>query len=153
MIDLVIDDEEWTRVLPAPEELARRCHAAAAQLEPGLDGEIALLLTDDRAMQALNKRFRSKDAPTNVLSFPSGGDKEFIGDIALARETCEQEAVQRNIAIADHAAHLIVHGMLHLIGYDHQADAQANAMEHREAEILACVGISDPYTEELEKTT
>jgi len=150
MIELIIDDEDWSHALSAPEALARRCYEAAVTLEPDLEGEIALMLTSDSEMQALNKRFRSKDTPTNVLSFPSGDKNDFLGDIALARETCAQEAALREISIADHAAHLIVHGMLHLIGYDHQIESDAGPMERRETEILALLGVKDPYADELE---
>ena len=150
MIELRIEDENWRRILPTPEALARCCYEGAVALEPDLKGEIALLLTSDSEMQLLNKRFRSKDMPTNVLSFPSGEGNDFLGDIALARETCEREASLREISISDHAAHLIVHGMLHLIGYDHQSDGEAAAMERREAEILALLGVKDPYAGELE---
>jgi len=150
MIELRIDDEDWSHTLPAPEALARRCYEAAVKLEPDLEGEIALMLTGDSEMQALNKRFRSKDMSTNVLSFPSGEENDFLGDIALARETCVREAALKEISISDHAAHLIVHGMLHLIGYDHQIEGDAEAMERREAEILARLGIKDPYADELE---
>jgi len=150
MIELRIDDEDWSHTLPAPEALARRCYEAAVKLEPDLEDEIALMLTGDSEMQALNKRFRSKDMSTNVLSFPSGEENDFLGDIALARETCVREAALKEISISDHVAHLIVHGMLHLIGYDHQIEGDAEAMERREAEILARLGIKDPYADELE---
>jgi len=149
MIEVVIEDEDWTEVLGAAEELATRCHAAALRFEPSLDGEIALLLTDDANMRALNNRFRGKDKPTNVLSFPGGGD-EFIGDIALAREACVDEAKEKGIALHDHAAHLIIHGMLHLVGYDHETDDEAETMERREAEILGSLGITDPNADRAE---
>ena len=147
MIDLIIEDEAWETAAPGLEAIARACQAAALRLEPRLDGEIALLVTSDEAMCALNNRFRGKDAPTNVLSFPSDGPEGFLGDIALARETCAREAADKGIALGDHAAHLIVHGMLHLIGYDHQEPGEADEMERRESEILASMGIADPYAD------
>jgi probable rRNA maturation factor len=96
-------------------------------------------------MQALNLKWRGKDAPTNVLSFPSGEEQGHLGDVVLAYETVEGEAEQQNIAIADHAAHLVVHGMLHLLGYDHEQEDDAVKMETLETEILATLGIADPY--------
>lgn len=147
MIDLLIEDDAWTGALPSAEALAQACQDAACRLEPRLEGEIALLLTDDEAVQAMNLRFRDKDAPTNVLSFPADGPDGFLGDIALARETCAREAAEKRISLRDHAAHLIVHGMLHLIGYDHETDGEADAMERRETEILGQLGVADPYVD------
>lgn len=153
MIEVIIEDDQWTDALPAAEKLAQDAHAAAVALEPRLDGEIALLLTDDEGLRAMNLRFRGKDAPTNVLSFPAEGEDGFIGDIALARETCAREAAEKQLPLRDHAAHLIVHGMLHLIGYDHETDGEADAMERREAAILAGLGIADPYADAVETDT
>ena len=145
MIETVIEDDGWNDILPLAEALAAECRNAAAAAEPALAREIALLLCDDAAMRALNARFRGKDQPTNVLSFPSGEETGFLGDIALARETCVREAAEKSISLRDHAAHLIIHGMLHLIGYDHETDEDASVMERRECEILASLGIADPY--------
>lgn len=153
MIDLVIDDEKWTRAIPEMDALAQACQKAAIDMERDLDGEIALLAADDEALRALNERFRGKNTPTNVLSFPSEGPPGFLGDIALARETCVREATEKGVSLRDHAAHLIVHGMLHLIGYDHHEAVEAAAMERREAEILASLGISDPYEDAAEAVT
>lgn len=148
-IETVIEDDGWRRALPDVEALALECQRKAAAIEPALAREIALLLCDDAAIQALNKRFRAKDAPTNVLSFPSddeGGPLgEPLGDIALARETCMRQAEEKAIALRDHAAHLIIHGMLHLIGYDHIDDDDAARMEAREVEILDQMGIANPH--------
>jgi probable rRNA maturation factor len=155
MIDVVIEDEDWPAA--ALEALAARCYDAAVAFEPALAGEIALLLTDDAALRALNAKYRGKDAPTNVLAFPGEGENNdtqngggFVGDIALARETCVSEAKDKHIALQDHAAHLIIHAMLHLVGYDHQADDEAEAMERRETEILDRLGIADPYGAAME---
>jgi probable rRNA maturation factor len=145
MIETIIEDAGWAKVLPEAETLAETCRGAAAALEPALAREIALLLCDDAAMTDLNGRFRGKPSPTNVLSFPSGEEEGFLGDIALARETCVREAAEKAIPLRDHAAHLIIHGMLHLIGYDHEAEDEAVLMERRETEILARLGIADPY--------
>lgn len=151
MIDVIIEDEAWKTAAPGLEALARKCQAAAIRLEPRLDGEIALLATSDEAIRILNNRFRGKNVPTNVLSFPSDGPEGFLGDIALARETCVREAKNKGIALSDHAAHLIVHGMLHLIGYDHQEPGDADDMERRETEILASMRIADPYADAGER--
>jgi probable rRNA maturation factor len=150
MIDVVIEDEAWQAT--ALEALAARCYDAALAFEPSLAGEIALLLTDDASLRALNAKYRGKDAPTNVLAFPGDDEKSggFVGDIALARETCVREAKDKHIALQDHAAHLIIHAMLHLVGYDHQADDEAEAMERRETEILNHLGIADPYGAAME---
>ena len=151
LIETVVEDEAWTRLLPDAAALAEACRNAAARLEPALQGEIALLLTDDERMRALNARFRDKDRPTNVLAFPAGGDGGFLGDIALARETCAAEAAEKGVALRDHAAHLITHGVLHLIGYDHQTEEQAAVMERREAAVLKSLGIADPYADAVER--
>lgn len=148
MIETIIEDEGWTAVLPAAPALAEECCQAAMALEPALAREIALLLCDDAAMTDLNTRFRGKDSATNVLSFPSGEGQGFLGDIALARETCIAEAAEKGISLRDHAAHLIIHGMLHLIGYDHEAEDEAVIMERRESDILRDMGIADPYGDE-----
>ncbi len=151
VIDVIIEDEAWKEALPDAGALAAACLEAAAASDPAAAGEVALLMTGDAAMQDLNSRFRGKDAPTNVLSFPADGVAGFLGDIALARETCIREAAERNISLRNHAAHLIVHGILHLIGYDHQSDAEADAMESRETEILGAMGAPDPYATAVER--
>lgn len=145
-VETIIDEDVWRRELPQAEALANRVFAAARALEPRLQGEAALLLTDDAAVRALNARFRGKDRPTNVLSFPSGEPAPgFLGDIALAYETCEAEAREKGVPLADHAAHLIAHGLLHLVGHDHIDDAEAGVMERLEARILDALGVSNPY--------
>lgn len=148
MIEAVIEDDGWSRALPEAAALASECQSHAAAVEPGTAREIALLFCNDAAIADLNKRFRGKAGPTNVLSFPSGEPEGFLGDIALARETCEREAAEKGLPLRDHAAHLIIHGMLHLIGYDHETDNDAAVMERRETEILLAMGIADPYESE-----
>ena len=145
MIEAVIEDEGWTAILPDAAALAEDCQRHAAAFEASIGREIALLFCDDAAMANLNSRFRDKDGATNVLSFPSGEDEGFLGDIALARETCAAEAAEKEISLRDHAAHLIIHGMLHLIGYDHETEDEAVEMERRETEILSAMGVADPY--------
>jgi len=122
---------------------------AAAAEEEGVSGSVSLLLGDDASIAALNQQFRGKNGPTNVLSFPPAltgeGLGDFLGDIALAAETIVEEANFQGKRFENHAAHLAVHGFLHLLGYDHDDPAEADAMEARERAILAVVGIEDPY--------
>lgn len=143
--DVIIDDERWRDALGDAEALAARCRAAAMAFDPRLGEGAALLLADDATLKDLNARFRNIDKPTNVLSFPSGGGKDFLGDIAIAFDTCEREAKAQGIAFRDHVTHLIVHGLLHLAGYDHEADEEAERMESLETDILARLGVADPY--------
>ncbi len=142
------------------EILAERAAMAAAQVapelaHPRLSGSV--LFTSDKDVHALNAEWRGKDKPTNVLSFPMlerdelldlapEGPPEMLGDIALAHETCAREAQEKGIPVADHAVHLIVHGLLHLAGYDHEiSDEDADAMEALETKALAVLGLADPY--------
>lgn len=119
---------------------------AAAAAAEGAGGAVSLLLGDDAAVAALNQQFRGKAGPTNVLSFPPGeGAHGFLGDIALAAETIVEEAQFQGKRFENHAAHLAVHGFLHLLGYDHMNDADAEKMEARERAILLSIGIEDPY--------
>jgi probable rRNA maturation factor len=150
-IETIIESESWTQALPDAESLAVRVFGAARAREPRLAGGAALLLADDETLRDLNRRFRGKDAPTNVLSFPSGaGDDAFLGDIALAYETCAREAREKGLPFAAHAAHLIAHGLLHLVGYDHEDEREATRMERLETEILAAIGAPNPYEAEEE---
>ena len=130
------------------EEALSKALAAAAAAERKT-GEVSLLLGDDASIAALNQQFRGKAGPTNVLSFPPGaggeGQGRFLGDIALAAETVAEEAEFQGKSFANHASHLVVHGFLHLLGYDHMNPEDAEAMEARERAILATLGIEDPY--------
>lgn len=123
---------------------ARRVLRAAAAAE-GAKGGISVLLADDAALRALNRDWRGKDQPTNVLSFPAPAGRDALGDIALAAETVAAEAAAQAKPFAAHMAHLLTHGLLHLLGYDHEADAEAELMESRERAILAALGLPDPY--------
>lgn len=155
LVDLVVEDSRWEAAgLAALAEQAGRAALAAAGRDPDLH-EIALLACDDARIAALNGEFRGKPVPTNVLSWPAFGavvpepeqdEPIFLGDLALGYDTCAREAEEAGIALADHAAHLVVHGILHLIGHDHGDDAEAEAMEALEARVLARLGIADPYS-------
>jgi probable rRNA maturation factor len=165
MIDVAVQIEtpwpagEW-------EQLARSAIAAALATTPcaGLASgpalvEVSVRLTSDAEVHQLNRQYRGKDKPTNVLSFPmiqpdllaavtenSDDGEVLLGDIVLAHGVCAAEAAEKGVALADHAAHLIVHGLLHLLGYDHQGTAEAEAMESLEKEAMAALGLHDPYT-------
>ena len=159
-MQLEIDIEGWPQGDWA--DLAERASLATAQVAEELGNPrllASLLFTNDSRVHELNREWRSKDKPTNVLSFPmleradlihldpDEGPPEMLGDIALAHETCAREASEKSISLADHAAHLIVHGLLHLAGYDHDtSEADADAMERLEANALAILGIANPYT-------
>lgn len=148
---------------PSPpdwEELTARAAAALSQTVPELANprlSVSILFADDAEVHALNAEWRGKDKPTNVLSFPMlereellalgpDGPPELLGDIALALETCTREAVDKGIGLEHHATHLIVHGLLHLAGYDHETSPEdARAMERLEIKALALLAIADPY--------
>lgn len=142
------------------EALAGRAAEAASQVAPELAHlrlVASLMFADDGEVHALNREWRDKDKPTNVLSFPMlepsdlvdlapSGPPAMLGDIALALETCSREAGEKGVSIQDHASHLIVHGLLHLAGYDHEtSETEAEAMEALETKALALIGIADPY--------
>ncbi len=151
-LDIGIDGGTWDAE-PALdlETLVGRVVAMAAQAVPeGLpDGEAAVLFTDDAQMRAINKRFRDKDKATNVLAFPAppapAGVPQPLGDILLAHETVVEEAREQKKPLDHHVSHLVTHGLLHLLGYDHQTDEDAAVMEGLETRILAGLGIPDPY--------
>jgi len=145
-VDVVLLDAAWAKALPGVERLIRRAARAALGAKAR---SLTVALSDDRRVQALNKRDRKKDKPTNVLSYPSG-HKSFLGDIVLARQTVWREAREQKKTPADHVAHLVVHGTLHLLGYDHETtDTDAERMEALERRILKKIGIADPYLEHL----
>ncbi|HEX2257456.1 MAG TPA: rRNA maturation RNase YbeY [Afifellaceae bacterium] len=144
-IDVIVEAGAW----PDPsaiEALAARAIAAAAQAASrSLAGqEVSIVLTDDAAIQRLNARWRGRDLPTNVLSFPQSGGP-LLGDIVLACETVAKEAAIARRPLDHHIAHLVVHGCLHLLGYDHDADAEAERMEDLERAALSAIGVPDPY--------
>lgn len=146
MIDVEIESETWTRALPDAEALVRQAAEAVLAYEHLSDRNLVVLLTDDTAVQALNARFRGKDQPTNVLSFPTPPNPEqHLGDIALAHETCAREAAEQKKPLAHHLQHLVAHGVLHLLGYDHLNEEEAAEMEGLERVVLAGLGVPDPY--------
>ncbi|WP_428670940.1 rRNA maturation RNase YbeY [Reyranella sp.] len=143
-VEVVLLDAAWVKALPGVERLVRKAARAALGVRVR---SLTVALSDDRRVQALNKRDRKKDKPTNVLSYPSG-EKTFLGDIVLARQTVLREARAQKKSPADHLAHLVVHGTLHLLGHDHEtSDTDADRMEALERRILRKLGISDPYLE------
>lgn len=158
LVEPLIEDPRWEAdVVPALAERAARAALVAVGRDPDLH-ELGLLLCNDAKMAELNGQFRGKAQPTNVLSWPSfygdmpeppgnpGEGPLFIGDLALGYETCVREADAAEITLADHAAHLVVHGVLHLVGFDHEDDVEAGRMEELETKILASMGVANPYS-------
>jgi len=149
-LDFVVDDDRWT----AADGLADRAEAAAtaalARIAAPRPGVIVVMLTNDDTVHALNQRFRDKDKPTNVLSFPAPESEAYPGDVALAYETCAREAEAAGKSLADHGVHLVLHGVLHLNGYDHEEEGEAAEMEALESAILTGLGITDPYLAGME---
>ena len=149
-IEIGRSGEGWTGALPDAEAIARRAADAAWKAAGSGTAELSILLSDDAEVRILNRDYRAKDRPTNVLSFPAGdegaaGRPRLLGDVVLALETIEREAAAQSKPLADHLSHLTVHGVLHLLGHDHQTETQATAMEALETEILRGLGIADPY--------
>lgn len=156
-IAVSVECPAWAEALA---DAGDRCrHAAAAALGAAGDlpetvVELSVVLADDDMVRALNRDWRGKDSPTNVLSFAALDDEDaplpegaplLLGDVILAYQTCAAEAVEQGKPLADHMAHLVVHGVLHLLGWDHEDDEEAEEMEAMEISILAALGISDPY--------
>ncbi|MET0924792.1 MAG: rRNA maturation RNase YbeY [Xanthobacteraceae bacterium] len=148
-VDIVVESPLW-KAQRGADAMLRRALAAAAALVPS-DGELAVVLTDDAAIRALNRDWRGKDAATNVLSFPAKEARpdrrapRLLGDIVIAYETVAREAAAEGKPFIHHLAHLAVHGFLHLVGYDHEANEDADAMEGLEIAILARLEVPDPY--------
>jgi probable rRNA maturation factor len=151
--DILVSAPCWQQEANCEVVVRRAIDAAAAAVSAG-DGEIAVMLTDDAGIRTLNRDWRGIDKATNVLSFPApqpagrgnaAGQPRALGDIAIAFETTRREAEAEHKPFADHLSHLTVHGFLHLVGYDHETDDEAEAMEGLERDILARLGIPDPY--------
>jgi len=167
MLDIAIDaDPEWDSSARLESLVRSAAEAAVAESDfPQLatserSVEISVLLASDEEARTLNARWRGKDRPTNVLSFPQAetcelesladdGPELILGDVVLAHGVCAREAQERGLPLNDHAAHLVVHGTLHLLGYDHCGEESARDMESREIRALARLGISDPYEGEI----
>jgi probable rRNA maturation factor len=163
MIEIAVDaDGEWDSSISWAPLARKAAEAAVAEsaypdlAESERPVEISVTLTGDEQVRALNAKWRGKDKPTNVLSFPMADELDFtrasiaerellLGDIILARGVCAREAAEQNVSIEQHAAHLLVHGTLHLLGYDHQDDAGAADMEEREVRALGRLGFANPY--------
>jgi len=143
-VDLIVEEAGWNAV-PDLEALCERAFAAGASVEPA-EGVVSLLLADDATLHALNRDFRDKDKPTDVLSFPAHEmDRPLLGDIAVALGVSARDAETQGISLADHLTHLLVHGYLHLLGHDHEAEDEAAIMEALEIKALASLGIPNPY--------
>ena len=143
MIEVEIEDEAWIAALPDAVAVVQRSATVALGT---VEGDVVVLLTDDAAVQEINARFRDRDQPTNVLSFPAAESAApHLGDLMLARGVCAAEAVAQGKTLADHLTHLTIHGVLHLLGRDHVDEAEAEAMEAEERTLLASLGVADPY--------
>jgi probable rRNA maturation factor len=146
MIDLalIVEGEAWS-ALDDIDALCQRAFDTAAKFAPA-EGTVSLLLTDDGVLQQLNRDFRGKDRPTDVLSFPAlPMDRPLLGDIAVAHGVATRDAALQAKFLGDHLTHLLIHGYLHLLGHDHETPAEAAVMEDIEIEALASLGIANPY--------
>ena len=159
-IDIRIDGGDWRQAIPEVEEICRETANAAVAISELTFAEVSVVLGDDAAVAALNGAYRGKPEPTNVLSFPAddgvaasaidpaAGPPRLLGDVIVAYETTAAEAASCRKSLTDHLRHLVVHGVLHLLGHDHQEDVEAEAMERLEADILRGLGVEDPYRDE-----
>ncbi len=144
--DVITQDAAWEGLgLDAAALALRVAHSLPAEVIPPNKQEVSLVLTDDASIRALNRNYRSKDKPTNILSFPTIEAPGLLGDIILARETIIAEAQRADKRLPDHLTHLIIHGLLHLLGYDHIQAQEADIMEAIEIKALAKLGIANPY--------
>ena len=158
-VEVSVLDRQWRDDLPSADRVARRAaetalrRAAAAELRR--PNELSVVLADDARVRELNRDYRGRDAATNVLAFAnlddpaaaSPGAPVLLGDVVLARQTLLREAAAQGKSPADHLSHLVVHGVLHLLGFDHQQDDEARCMENLEILVLADLGVSNPYVE------
>jgi probable rRNA maturation factor len=160
-VDVLAPAAGWTRSLPAATAVVRRAAkaawdggASAAQKRRAKTTELSVLLTGDAAIRKLNGLYRGKDKATNVLSFPAGADGPsdgavLLGDVVVAYGTVVKEAKEAGKSLKDHLSHMVVHGVLHLLGYDHEVSSDAKTMERLETKILAGLGIQDPYRDTI----
>jgi probable rRNA maturation factor len=149
-IEVMVRSARW-KVRPRSAALVRKAVTAAARAVSTPPAELAIVLTDDSAIRALNRDWRGRDTPTNVLSFPQPepgrgtAAAQHLGDIVIAYQSTAREAVAERKPFGHHLAHLAVHGFLHLVGFDHENDREARKMERLEVEILARLAVPDPY--------
>ena len=152
-IDILIEAPGWKSIpgVKIAVERAVMATLAAADLEPA---GVSVMLGNDAAVRELNAQYRGKDSPTNVLSFPApsvpGQPGIVLGDIVLAYETCNAEALAEGKTLVHHMTHLVIHGVLHLLGHNHENDAEAEVMEAQEVALLAGLGIANPYADHPE---
>lgn len=151
-IDIATEAPQWKAALPNADALAQGAAEAAWNRTGTADtgAELSIVLGDDALLRSLNSQFRDKDQPTNVLSFPAEDEARadmprMLGDVILAFETIVREAAEQRKALTDHFQHLCVHGVLHLLGHDHQDDREAATMENLEITILSELGVANPY--------
>lgn len=143
-LDIAVQYEDWSGSLADIQGIAEKAIAKVLEnLESAKLGELSLALVSDAEIQVLNRDYRHKDKPTNVLSFPQ--DSPLLGDIVLALETITREAEEKSISLEHHVTHLIIHGFLHLQGYDHQTETEAAEMEALEITALSALNIDNPY--------
>jgi probable rRNA maturation factor len=149
-IDVMVRSARW-RKRPAARNVVKSAVLAAAKAVSTRPVELAIVLSDDSAIRSLNRQWRGKNAPTNVLSFPAvtaGKGRSappYVGDVVIAYQTTAREAAAEGKPFNHHLAHLAIHGFLHLLGYDHENDRDAEAMERLERRILKRIGVADPY--------
>ena len=148
-VAVIVEQGPWRTHLRAPKAWATGIAEVLAASGIVENRACTLMLTNDGSVQRLNLTFRQKDKPTNILSFPANDqDPTYLGDMAMAFETCQREALAEGKTFRDHATHLLVHGLLHLLGHDHEEDGEAEKMEALEIRLLAQMGIRNPYETE-----
>ncbi len=156
LIDISIEFEAWSKIAGLEKLVRTAAFAAVSDCEEKFinQAELSILLTSDDAMRQLNSTYRGQDKPTNVLSFPGETETQsqsrsfLLGDVVLSYQTVVTEAQQQRISLENHISHLIVHGVLHLLGHDHENDKDAHNMEHLEINILKGIGVENPYAQE-----